>query len=460
MRFWSRPLRWAALASVLCAATLAVAAYPRAQAQEDAPIAATPEVVARGRYLTALGDCQACHTREGGAPFAGGRPLATPFGVILSANITSDASGIGGWTPAQFYRAMHEGVDAQGRHLYPAFPYNYYTQMPRADVDAIFVYLKTLPAVKTSFDRNQLAFPFNIRALMAVWNPLFLRKGPYQADPAKSAEWNRGAYLVTGPGHCGACHTPQNPLGAPKRGKDLRGGAFESWFAPDLTSNARTGLGGWTRAELLEFLSTGRNGHAQAFGEMGEVIANSTSQMTPQDLNAVATYLSDLPASPTPKARAPDPAVLRQGEAIWQDACSACHGMSGEGEPRYFPPLRRNANLQQDDPTTLIHLVLGGVRTTQTEAVPTGLGMPSFAWKLDDAQTAAVLTYVRNSWGNQARSVRPQEVAKLRRRLALTPGEPARAPPADLRHPNPGTFAPAGSDSRDNGTVNAGRTAP
>jgi len=457
--------RWTPLAGLAVVASVALAAIatglPRAHAQAPAalPAPAPPDLVGHGRYLTAAGDCQACHTRQGGAPFSGGRPLATPFGTILSANITPDATGIGGWSSDQFYRALHSGVDDEGHHLYPAFPYNYYTRMPRADTDAVFAYLKTVAPVKTHFERNRLPFPFNIRGLMVFWNWLFLHEGSYKPNPAKSAEWNRGAYLVTGPGHCGACHTPMNLFGAPKRGHDYQGGKFGLWFAPDLTPNHRTGLGGWTRPELLEFLKAGRNVHAQASGEMGEVVAYSTSQMTDQDLNAIATYLADQPTSPAARVNAPDPAVMRQGEAIWVDACSACHRMSAAGVPRFFPPLQQDANLQQRDPTTILHLVLGGARSTPTDKAPTPLSMPSFAWKLNDGQIAAVTTYIRNSWGNAAPSVSSGDVAKLRKKLTFGrgPAESLRPPP--LTHPGPATFAPAGTDSRDNGTAQAGRAA-
>jgi mono/diheme cytochrome c family protein len=432
----------------------------RARADQPAPVQAQapadPALIARGRYVVAMGDCQGCHTNHGGQPFAGGRPIATPFGTVLAANLTK----IGDWTPDQFYRALHEGIDDDGHHLYPAFPYNYYTKMTRADSDAALAYLKTLKPVDTHYNRNQLNFPFNIRFLMTFWDGLFLHKGEYQANPAKSAEWNRGAYLVEGPGHCGACHTPSNFMGAPRTNLAYHGGRFGLWFAPDLTPNKRTGLGGWSRADILEFLKTGHNARAQASGEMGEVVAFSTSQLTDQDLGAIATYLADQPASPAQSVTQPDPAVMRQGQAIWQDACSACHRMDGSGVPRFFPPMPGSANLQQRDPTTILHVVLTGVRTTPNDQAPTSLSMPSYGWKLTDDQIAAVLTYARNSWGNQASPVSASQVGKLRHDFTFGPGPTGRARPTSLNPPNPGSFGAADTDSRDNGTGNAGRAAP
>ena len=461
MRRWlARTLGMALLLGAGLAA-LGVRQPSHAQAQPPAAAApATSDLLARGRYLTAAGDCQACHTRPGGQAFAGGRTVATPFGKLLSANITPDRTGIGGWTADQFYRALHQGVDDDGQHLYPAFPYNYYTLLTRADSDAIFAYLKTLPAVANSPRRNQLPFPFNIRPLVAVWNWLFLKTGPFRPDPSRSAGWNRGAYLVEALGHCQACHTPKNLLGAPKRAEAFRGGPFSGWFAPDLTPNARTGLGGWSRAELVAFLKTGRNAHAAASGEMGDVVIYSTSQLTDGDLDAIATYLGAQRTSPAARAETPDRAVMRQGQAIFVDSCSACHRMDGGGVPGWFPPLKADANLQQGQSTTTLRFILAGVRSTPTSARPTPLSMPAYAWKLSDGQVAAVATFVRNSWGNAAPSVSAHEVSKVREGLTFGPGPAGSLAHPALDRPGPGTWSAADTDSRDNGTRNAGRTAP
>jgi mono/diheme cytochrome c family protein len=446
-------------ASGNAASAAPASSVPPAPAASVPVPSATATAVERGRYLAAAGDCEACHTREGGAPFAGGRPIATPFGTVLSANLTPDATGLKDWNSDQFYRALHEGIAANGEHLFPAFPYNYFTRMPRADTDAIFAYLRTLAPVANRPDRNQLAFPFNIRALTAVWNMLYLDARPFAATPGKSAQWNRGAYLVQGPGHCGACHTPKTILGGPQSGRELQGGAFGLWFAPDLTPNSRSGLGRWTRDDVVHFLRTGRNVHASAAVEMGLAVVDSTSRLGDDDLQAIATYLADRPASPAAATPAPSAAQMRQGEAIFVDECSACHRMKAQGEPGAFPPLKDSANAQQADPTTLLHFILAGVQSTQTATYPTPFTMPSFAWKLNDAQVAAVATFVRNSWGNVAPAVDADDVGKLRGKLALG-GVAIRPAATPMTHPGPDTLGAAGTDSRDNGTPQAGRAAP
>ena len=422
--------------------------------------AATAPLVDRGRYLAAAGDCQGCHTTEGGAPYAGGRALETPFGTVLSANLTPDATGLKSWNADQFYRAMHEGISANGEHLYPAFPYNYFAKMPRADTDALFAYLQSLPPVANKPDRNRLPFPFNIRALMSVWNLLYLDKSTFAPDNAKDEQWNRGAYLVEGPGHCAACHTPKTVLGGPKTGHDFHGGSFGSWFAPDLTPNARTGLGGWTRDEVVAFLKTGRNAHASAGGEMGLVVQDSTSLLADDDLQAIAAYLADRAPSPAVQMSPPDTAQLKTGEAIFVDTCSGCHLGRGQGQSLAFPPLARSASVQQADPTTTLHLILAGVQAAPTRAEPTPFTMPAFAWKLDDAQVAAVATYVRNSWGNAAPAVTPDQIARLRNKLRFDAAASGHSAATPMTRPGPNTLAPAGTDSRDNGTPQAGRAAP
>jgi mono/diheme cytochrome c family protein len=443
-----------------------VFAQPKSAPQIPAPSVNAPPAgvstatVERGRYLVEMGDCVACHTAKGGQRFAGGRPVQTPFGTILSANITPDANtGIGHWTADDFYRALHEGIDDEGNHLYPAFPYNYYTNVTREDADAMYAYMRTIPSVRNKVHSNQLPFPFNIRQLMVVWNWMFLDKGPYRPAAGKPEQWNRGAYLVEGLGHCQACHTPKNMLGGPKGSHAFEGGKFGDWFAPDITSNQRVGLGGWKDDALREFLQRGINAHSAASGEMGEVVAFSTSRMKDEDVNAIIAYLRSVNASPDRKVDPPEAKVMKQGEAIWQDSCAACHRMDGGGVPGYFPPIRHDANVQQSDPTTLIHFVLAGTRKVPTDRAPTPLGMPAYHWKLNDQQVAAVLTYVRNSWGNQAPAVKADDVAKMRKKLDLHV-RPANEPQPNLAHPGPETLGKAGTDSRQNGTQQAGQPAP
>jgi mono/diheme cytochrome c family protein len=374
----------------------------------------------RGQYLTAAGDCLSCHLREGGEPFAGGLGLNTPFGVIYTANITPDRdTGIGAWNSDQFYRAMHDGKGAGGEDLYPAFPYPWFRRVSREDDDAIFAYLKTLPAVRYTPPKNDLSFPLNFRSMVGAWNLLFLDSHDFQPDPGQSAEWNRGAYLVTGLGHCGACHTPKNSFGADKSKQELHGGTLDNWVAPDLTGNTRIGLGGWNVDDIAEFLGSGRNAHAAAGGAMADVISYSTSFVSDADRRAIAVYLKSQPASPSVAASAPDAAAMRRGAEIYSDACSSCHLDNGIGQSRLFPPLGKDAMLQQPDSTGLTHLLLGGTQVGVSTSRPSPLGMPSFAWKLTDQEIADVSTYIRNSWGNQAAAVSAGDVSALRKKLNL-----------------------------------------
>jgi mono/diheme cytochrome c family protein len=374
----------------------------------------------RGQYLVAAGDCLSCHLRDGGEPFAGGLGLNTPFGVIYSSNITPDrATGIGAWSSDQFYRAMHEGKNAQGHDLYPAFPYPWYRLVSREDDDAIFAYLMSLPSVSYASPKNDLSFPLNFRSFVGAWNLLFLDTDDFQSDPEQSVEWNRGAYLVNGLGHCGGCHTPKNSFGADKSEQELYGGKLDNWVAPDLTSNTRIGLGDWSVDDIAEFLATGRNGHAAAGGAMSDVISYSTSLLSDADRRAIAVYLKSQPASPDVKSSAPETGAMRRGAEIYSDACASCHLDNGVGQSRLFPPLGKDAMLQQPDPTGLEHLILAGTRIGVSASRPSPLGMPSFAWKLTDREIADVSTFIRNSWGNQAAPVAASDVADLRKKLGL-----------------------------------------
>lgn len=375
----------------------------------------------RGRSLVIAGDCMSCHLRAGGAPLAGGLGLNTPFGTIYSSNITGDSeTGIGAWTPDQFYRAMHDGLGVRGENLYPAFPYPWFRRVSRTDNDAILAWLKTTPAVQYRPPKNDLSFPLNFRFMVRGWNLLFLDADQLVQKGAKSAEWNRGAYLVEGLGHCGACHTPKNAFGADKSGQHLHGGTLGDWVAPDLTGNPRTGLGRWDADEIAEFLQTGRNARTAAGGAMAEVITYSTSLMTPDDLRAIATYLKGQTPSDIAKHDVPDAGAMRRGAAIYSDVCASCHFENGVGQPRYFPPLGNNAMLQQPDPTGLLHLILAGSRVGTSPSRPSPLTMPSFAWKLTDSQIADVGTYIRSSWGNQAAPLKTADVRDVRKRLGLT----------------------------------------
>lgn len=379
----------------------------------------TFSTIERGRYLTTAGDCQACHTKEGGKPFAGGRPIETPFGTIYSANITPDhQTGIGAWTSDQFYRALHQGVGADGKNLYPAFPYPWYTKVTREDSDAIRAYLGTLEPTQNQPPANTLTWPLNYRIVMEGWNKLFFKEGTFEADASKPKDWNRGAYLVEGLGHCGACHTPTNVLGAGKKDFYLQGGTLQEWYAPSLASDLRTGLGSWSKADIVTFLKSGRNARSTAYGPMSEVITFSTSKLNDDDLNAIAVYLKDLPPSNSDNKPAQvGTQRMHSGQALYVDNCSACHRSNGEGLPGMFPPLKGDANVQNRDPTTVVRLILNGARAATTDARPTPLSMPAFGWKLSDDHIAAIATYVRNSWGNAAPAVSSSDVQSLRKSL-------------------------------------------
>ena len=375
----------------------------------------------QGQYLARLGDCLSCHLRADGEPFAGGLGLNTPFGVIYSSNISSDPEhGIGHWTPDQFYRAMHDGIGAQGQHLYPAFPYPWFRNLSREDDDALLAYLKTTTPVAYQPPGNQLFFPMNVRASVALWNVISLPpQTGAQTPQGATPEWSRGEAIVLGPGHCSQCHTPRNPFGADTRGKAFQGGLLDNFVSPDLTGNERTGLGRWSVDDITEYLRTGRNARAAAGGPMGDVVTYSTSMMTDEDRHAIAIYLKSLPASADVDSTAADTASIKRGAAVFSDACTACHLQNAVGQPTLFPPLGNNAVAQQTDPTGVLHIILAGVRVGPSPTRPSPLTMPSFAWKLTDQQIADVSTYIRNSWGNRASPVAVEDVAKLRSKLQL-----------------------------------------
>jgi mono/diheme cytochrome c family protein len=374
----------------------------------------------RGQYLLVAGDCMSCHLRDRGEPLAGGLGLRTPFGVIYTPNITSDKeTGIGNWTSDQFYRAMRDGIDDGGRNLYPAFPYPWFRLVSREDDDAILAFLKTTPAVKYTPPKNELPFPLNFRSTVKGWNLLYLNAHDFETDPGQSSEWNRGAYLVNGLGHCGGCHTPKNSLGADRSKQKFYGATLENWVAPDLTANDRTGIGAWSIDDVAEFLRNGRNAHAGAGSAMADVITNSTSLMSDADRHAMAVYLKSQAPSPNVANTQPNSGAMRRGAEIYSDACASCHLENGVGQPRYFPPLGPNAMLQQADPIGLEHLILTGARIGISPSRPSPLTMPSFAWKLNDQEVADVATFIRNSWGNQAAAVSVSDVRIARKKLNL-----------------------------------------
>jgi mono/diheme cytochrome c family protein len=372
-----------------------------------------------------LGDCEGCHDRPGAAPYAGGLPLRTPFGTIYSANLTQDReTGIGAWTAEDFWNAMHNGVRRGGAKLYPAFPYPYFTHITRQESDALYAYYRTVQPVSYRPPPNQLPFPLNLRFMVGFWNALY-----FKPDKAPSTGPTAGQHIVEGLGHCGACHTPKTFLGGDKLDHALEGGRLDNWAAPAINADPRRGLGAWSTAEVAEYLKTGRNDRANGSASMADVIRYSTSRISDQDLAAIGDYLRGHPTrAPAAAAVHPDPKVMAAGEAIYVDECSACHAVDGKAQPGLFPPLPGAGVTQSTDPTTVIRFILSGTQTVATDAKPTPFSMPSYGWKLSDAQIAAVATYVRNSWGNVAPAVRPSDVTKLRRDV----GKPVQKPSARI----------------------------
>jgi mono/diheme cytochrome c family protein len=277
--------------------------------------------------------------------------------------------------------------------------------------------LNTLPPVTNDRKPTELLWPLNYRVFMRGWDWMFFDPGTFKPDPHQSAEWNRGAYLVTGAAHCGACHTPKNLAGADEESDVLQGGEIQNWFAPKLTNGKRSGLGSWSVDDLVQYLKTGRNEHSGAAGLMAEVVANSTSHMKVEDLHAMAVYIKSLSGEEQKPADKPDQEFVDAGAAIFSDSCSGCHRAEGKGVPGMFPPLAHNANVQSKDPTSVIRVILKGARTVPTDQRPTPFAMPAFEWKLDDDEVAAVATYVRNAWGNSAPAVTADDVKSLRGEL-------------------------------------------
>lgn len=386
------------------------------------PAATDAAAVARGRYVAIAGDCVACHTAPGSKDaFAGGYSISTPFGGIFASNITPDKeTGIGSWTERDFYRAVRHGKGKEGEHLYPAMPYNAYVKVSDQDMHDLWMYMRSVKPVHYKVPETNLGFPYNIRLAMMGWNLLFFRNSGFESDANRSAEFNRGAYLVEGLEHCGACHTPKNLLGG-DTGDYLQGSNLSEWHAPDLTSNRTVGIGSWSKQQIVDYLKLGSNHVAVASGPMAEAVTNSTQYLSDADLRAIASYLQAQPASamqpPPPQAR--DSALMKTGENVYSANCSACHNSDGKGIPNLAASLANNPGLLADDASSIITTVLQGGRGAVTQGNPTSGAMPSFAWKLTDEQVAAVSTYIRNSWGNAATPVQADEVAGKRRLLQL-----------------------------------------
>ncbi len=423
-----RAVRWAlAGAALLLLAAVATVAW-KLKAPGDAGVAEPagtaldhkPALAERGAYLARAGNCMACHTARGGLPYAGGRGIHTPFGAVFSSNLTPDPqTGIGRWSAGDFWRALHHGQSRDGRLLYPAFPYTSYTEVTRADSDALHAFLMQLPPVQQPATAHTLRWPFNTQAALALWRSLYFSPASYQADTQQSAEWNRGAYLVRGLGHCSACHSARNALGASSTPLDLAGGLIpmQNWYAPSLTSALEAGVADWSQADIVALLKTGVSARGSATGPMAEVVLHSTQHLSTADLGAMAVFLKALPptaAVPTAGAASGPSTSRAAGAKLYETHCAQCHGGQGQGVPGAYPPLAGNRAVTMPQTVNLVQIVLNGGYAPATAGNPRPFGMPPFVLELGDSDIAEVLTHIRQSWGNQASAVTTLEVNRMR----------------------------------------------
>jgi mono/diheme cytochrome c family protein len=385
--------------------------------------AASADLVARGAYLVRAGDCIGCHTARGGEPYAGGRGIETPFGTVFAPNLTPDPeTGLGRWSADDFWHALHDGRARDGRLLYPAFPYPNYTRVTRADADAMHAYLRSLAPVVQPNLPHTLRFPFDLQAALAVWRALYFEPGVYLSDASRSASWNRGAYLVEGLGHCNACHTSRNALGAPVGPLDLAGGMIpvQNWYAPSLTSLDESSVAEWKPDDVVELLRDGVSARNAVMGPMVEVVLHSTQHLTADDLGAITEFLRTLPQTRTQVTaqggalRAAGQAAAARGATLYGHHCAGCHGEQGAGVPRAYPALAGSRAVTMASPANLVHVVLRGGFPPATKGNPRPFGMPPFATVLSDDEVADLLSYIRGAWGNHAPAVSALEITRYR----------------------------------------------
>ncbi len=394
--------------------------------------AVSAAVIERGRYLAVLGNCQECHTQRGGQPFAGGRGIATPFGTIYSSNLTPAPTGLAAWSADDFWRALHHGQSRDGHWLYPAFPFANTTYVARADSDALYAYLHSLAPQTNAVPAHQLNWPFNTQAALKLWRMLYFREGDAAAwantdsksKPGSSDDVARGAYLVRGLAHCGACHAPRNAMGASENMQTLNGGMIpvQNWYAPSLANPAEAGLQDWGLEDIVTLLQSGRARDAMVSGPMAEVVQYSTQHWTAEDLRAMAVYLKQLPRvaepAPTPTAEV-GTSNQATGAQLYKKNCAECHGEQGQGvrtaDGAYaYPPLAGNRMVVMSTPVNLVHIVMNGGFAPATAGHPRPFGMPPFVLSLNDSQIATILSYVRSQWGNHAPPISELEVLRLR----------------------------------------------
>jgi mono/diheme cytochrome c family protein len=379
--------------------------------------AATPELLARGAYVARLGHCEGCHTARGGPPFAGGRAIPTPFGPVLAGNLTpDDDTGLGRWTYAQFRRALKAGRGADGRLLVPAFPYLYFTRLTEEDIAALWTWLRSLPPVRQApAAAPGLPGLVGSQGALALWRALYFRPGELPPAPSQSAAWQRGRYLVEGPGHCGACHAARNLLGGPATvgaSVALEGSLLPDgrWWAPALGPLPPERL-----AARRQLLQQGRTDHGNALGPMAEVVMRSTQHWQPADLDAALAYLQSLPAPAAAAAGAAEPvpaAQLEAGATLYRERCADCHGAQGQGRSPAYPALAGNRLLADAMPHNLLRVLDEGGFAPVTAGNPRPYGMPPQA--LDDAEAAALMTWLRRQWGHAAPAVSTAQVKRLR----------------------------------------------
>ena len=381
-----------------------------------------PAQVERGAYLARAGNCMACHTQRGGAAYAGGRAIDTPFGTVFSSNLTPDrANGLGTWSTSTFWRAMHHGKSRDGRLLLPVFPYTSYTRVKREDSDALFGFLRSQAPVAQPNMPHAVRWPYDTQAALAVWRTLYFRPAVFQPEAGRSASWNRGAYLVQGLGHCNECHSRRNLLGASDAAHPLAGGPIpmQSWLAPSLRANEEAGVGDWSIADIAALLGAGVSARGGASGPMAEVVFGSTQYLRTADLRAMAEFLKTLAGERPAQFHLADDArasakLLDTGANLYEKHCTACHGADGQGVADAYPALAGSRAVQMADPVNLVQIVLRGGYAPVTSGNPRPFGMPPYQVLLGDAEVAAVLSYVRSAWGNQAASLTELSVARLR----------------------------------------------
>ncbi|MCX5508307.1 c-type cytochrome [Pseudomonas sp. BJa3] len=423
---FARTTGWLALPCLVAAGLLAWYVTREPATPFSASDSANAALVSRGEYVARLSDCVACHSLPGKAPFAGGLEMATPLGAIHATNITADREhGIGAYSLADFDRAVRQGVAPGGRRLYPAMPYSSYAKLSDDDVRALYAFFMkgVQPAAEANIP-SSIPWPLNLRWPIALWNGLFAPTTAYAQKPDQDPLWNRGAYIVQGPGHCGSCHTPRglafNEKALDESGAPFLAGALlDGWYAPSLRQDHNTGLGRWSEAEIVQFLKTGRNRHAVVYGSMTEAFNNSTQFMSDDDLSAIARYLKALPGDPRrdgapwqyqATAAAPD----APGAHTYATRCASCHGADGKGQAEWMPPLAGATSMLAAENASAINITLNGSQRIVAAGVPDAYRMPAFREQLSDREIAEVLSFARSAWGNQGGAVQAKAVGELR----------------------------------------------